>query len=51
MTPEEMKSTYASAVQSQLQAEASKVKASDFLKTTITNEDGTTRDVFVDPNT
>jgi hypothetical protein len=54
MTPEEMKSTFAQATNYYKQAEmdaTNRPKASDFIKSTITNEDGSTRDVFVNPLT
>ncbi len=54
MTPEEMRATYAQATGFYKQQEmnaANRAKASDYLKTTITNEDGSTREVFVNPTT
>jgi hypothetical protein len=65
MTPEEMRATYAQATgfykqqemnlaQQKLDIEAynaNRSKASDYLKTTITNEDWSTREVFVNPMT
>ena len=54
MTPEEMRSTYAQATGFYKQQEidsANRGKASDYLKTTITNTDGSTREVFVNPMT
>lgn len=54
MTPEEMKANYAGAVnyQNQLKAqEANKPDIKDFVKSTVTNEDGSTREIYTNPFT
>lgn len=54
MTPEEMTANYAGSVnyQNQLKAqEANKPDIKDFVKTTVTNEDGSTREIYTNPFT
>lgn len=54
MTPEEMTANFANAVnyQNQLKAqEANKPDIKDFVKSTVTNEDGSTREIYTNPFT